>query len=147
LCAWRDREGTLTSRQGRKESADVFQAHGYTNSPREENRLNTVLIYIGAALAEIAGCFGFWMWLRQGRTGWWLLPALLSLAAFAYLLTLVESNAAGRAYAAYGGVYMAASLAWLWTVEGVRPDRWDLTGATLCLIGAAIVLWGPRAAA
>nr|WP_243746000.1 YnfA family protein [Tahibacter aquaticus] len=109
--------------------------------------MNTVLIYIGAALAEIAGCFGFWMWLRQGRTGWWLLPALLSLAAFAYLLTLVESNAAGRAYAAYGGVYMAASLAWLWTVEGVRPDRWDLTGATLCLIGAAIVLWGPRAAA
>ncbi|WP_425598826.1 YnfA family protein [Tahibacter aquaticus] len=105
------------------------------------------MIYIGAALAEIAGCFGFWMWLRQGRTGWWLLPALLSLAAFAYLLTLVESNAAGRAYAAYGGVYMAASLAWLWTVEGVRPDRWDLTGATLCLIGAAIVLWGPRAAA
>lgn len=87
------------------------------------------------------------MWLRQGRTGWWLLPAVLSLAAFAYLLTLVESNAAGRAYAAYGGVYIAASLAWLWTAEGIRPDRWDLTSATLCLIGAAIVLWGPRAAA
>lgn len=107
--------------------------------------LKTGLIYAGAALAEIAGCFGFWMWLRQGKPALWLAPALASLALFAWLLTLVDSTAAGRAYAAYGGVYIAASLAWLWAVEGVRPDRWDIIGASVCLLGAAIVLLGPRA--
>ena len=106
----------------------------------------TGLVYVAAALAEIAGCFGFWLWLRQGRSALWLLPAMLSLALFAWLLTLVDSAAAGRAYAAYGGVYIAASLAWLWGVEGLRPDRWDCTGAAICLIGAAVVLLGPRAA-
>ena len=69
---------------------------------------------------------------------------LLSLVLFAYLLTLVPSDAAGRAYAAYGGIYIVASLAWLWAIEGVRPDRWDMAGAALCLIGAAIILFGPR---
>ena len=107
--------------------------------------LKTSLIYVGAALAEIAGCFGFWMWLRLGRSALWLVPALASLAAFAWLLTLADSAAAGRAYAAYGGVYIAASLAWLWAVEGVRPDRWDLVGASVCLVGAGIILLGPRA--
>jgi small multidrug resistance family-3 protein len=70
----------------------------------------------------------------------------LALALFAYLLTLVDSPAAGRAYAAYGGVYIAASLLWLWAVEGVHPDRWDLTGAALCLLGAVTILLGPRTA-
>lgn len=69
---------------------------------------------------------------------------MLSLALFAYLLTLVDALAAGRAYAAYGGVYIAASLAWLRAIEGVRPDRWDLAGAALCLIGAAFIIGGPR---
>lgn len=68
------------------------------------------------------------------------------LIIFAYLLTLVDSDAAGRAYAAYGGLYIIASLVWLWMVEGVRPDRWDLTGAVICLVGAAVVLFGPRTA-
>jgi small multidrug resistance family-3 protein len=68
----------------------------------------------------------------------------LSLGLFAYLLTLVDSAAAGRAYAAYGGIYIAASLAWLWGIEGLRPDRWDATGAALCLVGAAIIIAGPR---
>ena len=77
---------------------------------------------------------------------WWLLPGTASLALFAYLLTLVDSSAAGRAYAAYGGVYIAASLLWLWAVENVRPDRWDMTGAAICLVGAAIILFGPRPA-
>ena len=77
---------------------------------------------------------------------WWLLPGTASLALFAYLLTLVDSSAAGRAYAAYGGVYIAASLLWLWAVESVRPDRWDVTGAAICLVGAAIILFGPRPA-
>jgi len=104
------------------------------------------LIYLGAALAEIAGCFAFWAWLRLGKSVFWLVPGLLALAVFAYLLSRVEADFAGRAYAAYGGVYIASSLLWLWAVEGVRADRWDLTGAAICLLGAAIILWGPRAA-
>jgi small multidrug resistance family-3 protein len=106
--------------------------------------MKTALVYAGAAIAEIAGCFAFWGWLRLGKPTWWLAPGLLLLATFAYLLTLVESEAAGRAYATYGGIYIVASLAWLWTVESVRPDRWDIAGACVCLIGAAIILWGPR---
>lgn len=99
-----------------------------------------------AAIAEIAGCFAFWAWLRLGKSVWWIAPGLLSLIIFACALTLVQTEAAGRAYAAYGGVYIAASLVWLWAAEGLRPDRWDLTGATLCLVGAAIILLAPRAA-
>jgi small multidrug resistance family-3 protein len=104
----------------------------------------TSAAYVGAAVAEIAGCFAFWAWLRLGKSVWWLAPGMVSLALFAYLLTLVDSEAAGRAYAAYGGVYIIASLGWLWSVEGLRPDRWDLTGAAICLLGAAIILFGPR---
>lgn len=102
------------------------------------------IVYLAAAVAEIAGCFAFWAWLRLDRSAWWLAPGIGSLCLFAYLLTLVDSDQAGRAYAAYGGVYIAAALLWLWAMEGVRPDRWDLTGAAVCLIGAAIILWGPR---
>jgi small multidrug resistance family-3 protein len=98
-------------------------------------------------LAEIAGCFAFWGWLRLDRSPWWTAPGLASLALFAYLLTLVDAEYAGRTYAAYGGVYILSALLWLWLVEGVRPDRWDLIGAGVCLVGAAIILWGPRAAA
>jgi small multidrug resistance family-3 protein len=107
----------------------------------------TFIVYVGAALAEIAGCFAFWAWLRTGKSALWMLPGLASLALFAWLLTLVESSAAGRAYAAYGGVYICASLLWLWLVEKTRPDVWDMAGAGLCLAGAAIILFGPRAAA
>lgn len=103
-------------------------------------------IYIAAALAEIAGCFAFWAWLRLGKSMFWLVPGMVSLAAFAWLLTLIEVEAAGRAYATYGGVYIAASLLWLWAFEGMRPDRWDVTGAAICLVGAGVILFGPRAA-
>jgi small multidrug resistance family-3 protein len=106
--------------------------------------IRTSAIYASAALAEIAGCFAFWAWLRLEKSPIWLIPGLISLAVFAYLLTLVDSAAAGRAYAAYGGVYIAASLVWLWAVERVAPDRWDLIGAAICLGGAAIILFGPR---
>jgi len=106
--------------------------------------MRSALVYVGAAAAEIAGCFAFWGWLRLGKSMWWLAPGLLSLAMFAWLLTLVESDAAGRAYAAYGGIYIVASLLWLWGVESVRPDRWDIAGAALCLVGAAVILLGPR---
>ncbi len=101
-------------------------------------------IYIAAAFAEIAGCFAFWAWLRMGQAPWWLLPGMLSLALFAYLLTLVPTEAAGRAYAAYGGIYVCASLIWLWITEGQRPDRWDLIGMTVCLAGSAIILLPAR---
>lgn len=104
----------------------------------------TPAAYVGAAIAEIAGCFAFWAWLRLGKSVWWLVPGMASLALFAYLLTLVDSEAAGRAYAAYGGIYIIAALGWLWSVEGLEPDRWDLTGALICLVGAAVILFGPR---
>lgn len=105
----------------------------------------TILVYAGAALAEIAGCFAFWAWLRLDRSPWWMLPGMASLALFAVLLTLVDSEAAGRTYAAYGGVYVAASILWLWLAEGHRPDQWDLLGGAICLAGMAIILWAPRA--
>jgi small multidrug resistance family-3 protein len=101
-------------------------------------------LYAAAALAEIAGCFAFWSWLRLGRSPLWLLPGLAALAAFAWLLTQSPAAQAGRAYASYGGVYIVASLLWLWRIEGQRPDVWDLAGAALCLAGAALILWGPR---
>ena len=107
--------------------------------------MGTIFIYAGAALAEIAGCFAFWVWMRQGASALWLLPGLVSLAAFAWLLTLAPSDYAGRAYAAYGGVYVSASLVWLWLAEGRKPDIWDLTGGVVVLLGAAIILWAPRA--
>jgi small multidrug resistance family-3 protein len=106
--------------------------------------LKTALVYAAAALAEIAGCFAFWAWMRKGQSIGWLAPGVASLALFAWLLTLTDTTAAGRAYAAYGGVYIAASLAWLWIAEGVRPDRWDLIGASICLAGAAVILFAPR---
>lgn len=101
-------------------------------------------LYVLAALAEIAGCFAFWAWLRLGRSALWVAPGMVSLALFAWLLTRVEAEAAGRAYAAYGGIYIATSLLWLWGAEGVRPDRWDVGGAAVALAGAAIILLGPR---
>jgi small multidrug resistance family-3 protein len=106
--------------------------------------MKMLAIYAVAALAEIAGCFSFWAWLRLGRNVAWLIPGMVSLALFAFLLTRIDTPSAGRAYAAYGGIYIAMSLIWLRAVEGVRPDRWDAIGAAICLFGAAIILFGPR---
>lgn len=106
----------------------------------------TPLIYIAAAIAEIYGCFAIWSWLRLDKSPLWAIPGVIALVAFAVFLTRVDSAFAGRAYAAYGGVYIAISLVWLWLVEGVLPDRWDLIGAAFCVLGAGIILWGPRAA-
>jgi small multidrug resistance family-3 protein len=107
------------------------------------NVLSSIGIYVLAALAEIAGCFALWAWLRLDRSVLWLIPGTLSLVLFAYLLTKVEVEFAGRAYAAYGGIYIAASIGWLWAVEGQIPTRWDIIGAIFCLTGMAIILIAP----
>ena len=107
--------------------------------------MQAYLIYVTAALAEIAGCFAFWAWFRLERSAFWLVPGMASLAAFAWLLALSPAEQAGRAYAVYGGIYIVSSLGWLWAFEGHRPDQWDAIGAVICLLGAGIILWGPRA--
>jgi len=106
--------------------------------------VGSLAAYVGAAFAEIAGCFAFWAWLRLGRSALWLAPGIACLALFAFLLTRVDLDFAGRAFAAYGGIYIAASLAWLWAVEGQTPDRWDVIGAAICLLGAGIILLAPH---
>lgn len=106
----------------------------------------TFAVFAGAAIAEIAGCFAFWAWLKLDKSPLWAIPGTVFLIVFALLLTRIDSAFAGRAYAAYGGVYISASLSWLWLFEGQRPDRWDLIGASICLVGAAIILLGPRPA-
>jgi small multidrug resistance family-3 protein len=104
----------------------------------------TPLIYLSAAFCEIFGCFAFWSVLRLQRSPLWLIPGLIALIAFAALLTRADAAFAGRAYAAYGGVYIAASLLWLVVVEGAQPDAGDMAGAALCLAGAAAILFAPR---
>ncbi|ATH83234.1 YnfA family protein [Ectopseudomonas hydrolytica] len=106
--------------------------------------MTSYLWFLLAAVFEIAGCYAFWMWLRLDRSAWWIAPGLLSLVLFALILTRVEASFAGRAYAAYGGVYIVASLAWLALIERTRPMLSDCLGAALCLAGAAIILFAPR---
>ena len=103
-----------------------------------------VLWFVLAAALEIAGCYAAWMWLRLDRSAWWLVPGTVSLIAFALVLTRVDAAFAGRAYAAYGGVYIVSSLVWLTLVERTTPRASDFAGSILCLAGAAIVLYGAR---
>ena len=104
----------------------------------------TVALYLAAAACEIAGCYAVWAWWRAGASSLWLIPGTLALAAFAGLLALTPPESAGRSFAISGGVYSAASLVWMWAMEGTRPDRFDLAGAALALSGAALILWAPR---
>jgi small multidrug resistance family-3 protein len=105
--------------------------------------LRTVALFVVTALAEIVGCYLPWLWLREGKSAWLLLPAAASLALFAWLLTL-HPAAAGRAYAAYGGVYISVALLWLWAVDGIRPTAWDLLGCALAIAGMAVIMFAPR---
>ncbi len=106
--------------------------------------LRTLGLFVLAALAEIIGCYLPYLWLRRDKSPWLLLPAAISLALFAWLLTLHPALPAGRTYAAYGGVYVAATLVWLWRVDRVAPDRWDVIGLAVTLLGMAIIAFGPR---
>ncbi|WP_299843843.1 YnfA family protein [uncultured Paracoccus sp.] len=106
--------------------------------------LNALVLFLAAALMEITGCFALWAVLRQSASPLWLLPGAAALIAFAWLLTLAPAAFAGRAYAAYGGVYILSALLWGWMVEGQRPDRFDLIGGALAVMAAGIILFGPR---
>ncbi len=107
--------------------------------------MKTLLLFVVTALAEIVGCYLPWLWLRRDGSPWLLLPAAASLALFVWLLTL-HPTASGRVYAAYGGVYVAVALLWLWQVDKVAPTRWDLLGVALCLCGMGVIMFSPRAA-
>ncbi len=105
--------------------------------------LKTVLLFLVTAVAEIVGCYLPYLWLREGKSAWLLVPAALSLALFAWLLSL-HPTAAGRVYAAYGGVYIFVAILWLWTVDGIRPTVWDIVGSLVALTGMAIIMFAPR---
>ncbi len=105
--------------------------------------LKTILIFLLTALAEIVGCYLPYLWLREGKSAWLLLPAALSLALFSWLLTL-HPTAAGRVYAAYGGVYIFVAILWLWVVDGIKPTSWDFLGAAIALLGMSIIMFAPR---
>ena len=106
--------------------------------------MKTFLLFIATALAEILGCYLPYLWLKQDRSAWLLVPAALSLAVFAWLLTL-HATAAGRVYAAYGGVYIGVAITWLWVVDRVRPTPWDVAGVLVALLGMGLIMFQPRA--
>lgn len=105
--------------------------------------MRTLLLFVATALAEIVGCYLPYLWLKQGKPAWLLVPGAASLALFAWLLSMHETSA-GRVYAAYGGVYVCIAILWLWAVDGVRPTGWDLAGAAVALAGMGIIMFQPR---
>lgn len=105
--------------------------------------LKTLSLFLVTAVAEIVGCYLPYLWLREGKSIWLLVPGVLSLALFAWLLSL-HPTAAGRVYAAYGGVYICVAILWLWMVDGIRPSVWDVVGSAVALLGMAIIMFAPR---
>lgn len=105
--------------------------------------LKTLSLFVVTALAEIVGCYLPYLWLKQDRSAWLLVPAGIALALFAWLLSL-HPAAAGRVYAAYGGVYIGVAIAWLWAVDGIRPSAWDIAGVAVCLAGMGLIAFQPR---
>ncbi|MFO1205923.1 MAG: YnfA family protein [Burkholderiales bacterium] len=108
------------------------------------NVFATTALFVATAIAEIVGCYLPYLWLKHRAPVWVLVPAAVSLAVFVWLLTL-HPTSAGRIYAAYGGVYVATAIAWLWLVDGVRPSAWDLAGSAIALVGMAVIMFAPRA--
>ena len=106
--------------------------------------MRSILFFLLAALAEISGCYAFWLWLRLDRGVIWIVPGILALIIFAVALTQIDATSAGRGYAAYGGIYILSSIVWLWLVEGVKPDRGDLIGVGIALIGTVVILVTPH---
>ncbi|NKQ40635.1 MAG: YnfA family protein [Sulfurovum sp.] len=106
----------------------------------------TISLFFITALAEIIGCYLPYLWLKQDKSIWLLVPAAISLALFAWLLSL-HPTAAGRVYAAYGGVYIFTALLWLWAVDGIKPTMWDMMGGTIAILGMAIIMFAPRGTA
>ena len=106
--------------------------------------MRSILFFLLAALAEISGCYAFWLWLRLDRGVIWIVPGILALIIFAVALTQIDATNAGRGYAAYGGIYILSSIVWLWLVEGVKPDRGDLLGVGIALIGTVVILFTPH---
>lgn len=106
--------------------------------------MQNLLWFLLAAACEIAGCYTAWLWLRLGRSPWWIVPGTITLLLFAFALTRVDAAFAGRAFAAYGGIYIASSLLWMAVVERTMPRITDYLGAAICLAGAALILYGPR---
>lgn len=107
--------------------------------------IKTIALFLITAVAEIAGCYLPYLWLKEGKSVWLLVPAALSLALFAWLLSL-HPAAAGRVYAAYGGVYVFVAILWLWLIDGIRPSVWDAVGSLVALLGMAIIMFAPRSA-
>jgi small multidrug resistance family-3 protein len=105
--------------------------------------MRTFVLFVLTALAEIIGCYLPYRWLKEGASAWLLIPAGCSLALFAWLLTL-HPSAAGRTYAAYGGVYISVAIVWLWCVEGIRPSNWDWAGVALTLVGMGLIAFQPK---
>ena len=105
--------------------------------------IKTILLFLVTAVAEIVGCYLPYLWLTQGKSAWLIVPAALSLALFAWLLSL-HPTAAGRVYAAYGGVYICVAILWLWAVDGVTPTTWDVVGSFVALAGMSIIMFAPR---
>ncbi len=106
--------------------------------------LKTLALFVATAIAEIIGCYLPYLWLKKGASSWLLLPAALALGLFAWLLTL-HPHAAGRVYAAYGGVYVGVAILWLWLIDGAKPTAWDLIGAAVAVTGMGIIMLAPRA--
>jgi small multidrug resistance family-3 protein len=104
--------------------------------------MKTLLLFLATAVAEIVGCYLPYLWFKQGKPAWLLIPGALSLALFAWLLSLHDTSA-GRVYAAYGGVYIGVAICWLWIVDGVRPTGWDAAGAAVALLGMGIIMFQP----
>jgi len=107
--------------------------------------LKTIALFLMTAIAEIVGCYLPYLWLKQDKSALLLIPAVISLSLFAWLLTL-HPTAAGRVYAAYGGVYIFTAVLWLWAVDGVKPTAWDIAGATVAMLGMAIIMFAPKSA-